>query len=152
MFQKVAILGVGLIGGSFGLELKRRRLACQVVGVGRSKANLIQAKKRKLIDTIGVNLESSVRDADLVVLAGPVQAILRHLKDIAPHLKKGAIVIDVGSTKQTIVDQASKKLPKHVFFVGTHPLAGTEKSGAVAAIPDFSVPAMGWVPTKKTCL
>ncbi|MBI2339971.1 MAG: prephenate dehydrogenase [Deltaproteobacteria bacterium] len=135
MFNKIAIIGVGLIGGSLGLEIKRKKLAREVVGCGRSRANLAVAKRRRLIDEATTDLAKAVKDADLVVLGAPPRTIIGHIGRIGPILERGAIVMDVGSTKDKIVRAAEKYLPRTVHFVGAHPLAGAEKGGAWAALP-----------------
>lgn len=137
MFHCVTIVGVGLIGGSLALEIKKKKLAKKVIGCGRSLANLQIAKKRRLVDEITTNLGKSVSHSDFIILSAPVQTILHQLKIIAQKAKPGTLVMDVGSTKELIVNQAHKILPSSVFFIGAHPLAGTEKSGAVAALPNL---------------
>lgn len=135
MFQKVAIIGVGLIGGSLGLEIKRKKLARSVVGCGRSGGNLRVALKRHLIDRATTDFATAVWGADLVILAVPVKTIIGLIGPIGPVLKPGAIVMDVASTKAEVLRSAEKQLPRNVFFVGAHPLAGTEQAGAGAALP-----------------
>ena len=126
MFNKVVIIGTGLIGGSLGLDLRKKHLAGQVIGLSRKKKNANLAKKNGAIDLIGSSL-NVVRDADLVVLATPVDVIVDIAAKIAGKLKKGCIVIDVGSSKENIVSKISKPIPN---FIGCHPLAGSEKKGA----------------------
>jgi prephenate dehydrogenase len=126
MFNKVVIIGTGLIGGSLGLALKNQRLAGQVIGLSRRRKNARLAKKIGAIDNIGSSLEA-VSGADLVILATPVDTIIELAPKIAKKLKKGCIVIDVGSTKERIVSKLGALIPG---FVGCHPLAGSEKRGA----------------------
>lgn len=126
-FNKIAIIGVGLIGGSIGLAVKKKKLAKEVVGVCRHQSSLNVAKKIKAIDRGTLNYKEAVGDADLTILAVPIGQITKIAKAIAPHLKKGCLVIDTGSTKEEIVAKLEKVLPKDVYFVGTHPLAGSEK-------------------------
>lgn len=133
-FKKVCIVGVGLIGGSIGLALKSRGLATQVVGVGRTRTNLLVAKKRGLIDQLTSDLADAVTDAELILLCGPVQAIQQHLPLIAKQAHPKALVMDAGSTKQAIVAQAQLFFRDKPLFVGAHPMAGTEQSGAGAAV------------------
>jgi prephenate dehydrogenase len=127
MFNKVVIIGTGLIGGSLGLALKQQRLASQVIGFSRHQKNARLAKQRGAIDTVGLSLEV-VADADLVILATPVDTIIDFALKIAKKIKKDCIVIDVGSTKEQIVAKVSARIPN---FLGCHPLAGSEKRGAV---------------------
>jgi len=126
MFNKVVIIGTGLIGGSLGLDLRKRGLAGRVIGISRKKENANLAKKSGAIDSVGLSLDA-VRDADLVILAVPVDVIMDMAVKIANKLKKDCIVIDVGSSKERIVSKLSGLIPN---FVGCHPLAGSEKRGA----------------------
>ncbi|MDP2927203.1 MAG: prephenate dehydrogenase [Candidatus Omnitrophota bacterium] len=125
MFNKVVIIGTGLIGGSLGLALKKQRLAGQVIGLSRHQKNARLAKKVGAIDGIGASLDV-VADADLVILATPIDTIIDLALRIVKKLKKDCIVIDVGSTKERIVSKLSALIPN---FLGTHPLAGSEKKG-----------------------
>lgn len=129
LFRKVTVIGIGLLGGSLAVALKKNHLAREVVGVSRRQAALNFAVKNKIIDHGTNNIVKSVENADLVVLATPIQTILSLLATLGPHLKRGCIVTDVGSTKTSIVNAAEKHLPNHVLFVGGHPLAGSEKKG-----------------------
>ncbi len=132
-FQQVAIIGVGLIGGSLGLILRHHRLAGQVVGVGRRIENLKTAVELGAIDRCVAEAKEGVADADLVILATPVDTYERHLKSWAGCLKPGTIVSDVGSVKGPLVEQAERAMPASVHFVGAHPIAGKEKTGVAAA-------------------
>ncbi len=132
-FSKVTVIGVGLIGGSLALKMKANGLWGTVVGVGRSKANLEKAVELGVIDSFTHDVSEGVRGADLVIIAVPVRTTIPVLKDAVPALKIGAIVTDVGSVKGGIVDEAEKLMPEGVFFVGAHPIAGTEYSGVEAA-------------------
>jgi len=125
MFNKVVIIGTGLIGGSLGLALKKQRLAGQVIGLSRHRKNARLAKKIGAIDVIGASLDA-VADADLVILATPVDTIIDFGLSIAEKIKKDCIVIDVGSTKERVVSKLSALMPN---FLGCHPLAGSEKKG-----------------------
>jgi prephenate dehydrogenase len=133
-FDRVAVIGVGLIGGSFALALKAAGACGHVAGVGRSAANLRLAKERGIIDSIA----QDAADADLVLLATPVAQLPRVLALIAPRLKPGAIVTDAGSTKRDVVAAARAALGGKISqFVPAHPIAGAEKSGAAAASVDL---------------
>jgi len=136
-FTQVTIVGVGLIGGSLGMILKRKRLADRVVGVGRRIENLKKAVELGAIDRYVVNSTEGVREAELVVLATPVDTYDRHLKEWASCLKVGAIVTDVGSVKGKLVELAESAVPRGVHFVGVHPIAGKEQTGVVAATPQL---------------
>ncbi len=129
-FAKVAVVGVGLIGGSFALALKAARACGEVVGVGRSAANLKLALEQGVIDAIGAD----VGDADLVLVATPVAQVPRVLAALAPRLKASAIVTDAGSTKRDVIAAARAALgARSAQFVPAHPIAGAERSGARAA-------------------
>jgi len=130
--NQVAIVGVGLIGGSLGMILRRKGLASKVVGIGRRVENLKTAVELGAIDSYVVDAKDRVRDADLVVLATPVDTYDRHLTEWAFCLKQGAIVTDVGSVKGLLVEQAERAMPAGVHFVGAHPIAGKEKTGVIA--------------------
>ena len=133
-FDRVAVIGVGLIGGSFALALKKARLCGHVVGIGRSAANLQVAKDRGIIDSAA----AQAGDADLVLVATPVAQFPAVLAALAPQLKPAAIVMDAGSTKRDVVAAARAALgAKIAQFVPAHPIAGAERSGAAAASADL---------------
>jgi len=125
MFNRVVIIGTGLIGGSLGLALKKQRLAGCVIGLSRHQKNSRLAKKAGAIDHIGESL-AVVKDADLVILATPVNTIIDLGEKIAANINKDCIVIDVGSSKERIVSKLGALIP---HFLGCHPLAGSEKKG-----------------------
>src|SRR2546430_14752268 len=136
-FKQVAIVGVGLIGGSLGMVLKRQALAGSVVGIGRRIENLKTAVQLGAIDRYVSDAQEGVRCADLVVLATPVDSYERHLKAWGSSLEPGAIVSDVGSVKGPLVEQAERLLPGRARFVGGHPIAGREKTGVAAGSADL---------------
>jgi prephenate dehydrogenase len=136
-FNQVAIVGVGLIGGSLGMELKRGGLAGSVVGIGRRVENLQTAVRMGAIDRYVAAAAEGVRGADLVVLATPVDTYERHLKEWGASLKPGTIVSDVGSVKGPLVAQAEGLVGEGVRFVGAHPIAGREKTGVAAGSPEL---------------
>ena len=147
LFNKAAIVGVGLIGGSIALELKKKRLCREVVGVTRHKETLAQAKRSGIIDRGSLDLDI-IRDADLVVLAASVGTILEVAEKLAPLVKKDCIVTDVGSTKQAIVKRLTKMFPG---YIGSHPLAGSEKRGVYhARYGMFAGSLCILTPTKET--
>jgi prephenate dehydrogenase len=150
-FTQAAIIGVGLIGGSLGMILRRKGLASSVVGVGRRIENLKTAVSLGAIDRYVVDAREGVKDADLVVLATPVDTYERHLNEWASCLKPGAIVTDVGSVKGSLVEQSERLLPSGVHFVGAHPIAGKEKTGVAAGSDDlFSGRRCILTPTRQT--
>jgi prephenate dehydrogenase len=135
---KLVVIGVGLIGGSFALALKRARVVQRVVGVGRTSRNLAAARKLKIIDEVSQDPALAVSDADLVLLATPVGQMPAVMTAIARHLPSHAVITDAGSTKGDVISAARRFLGAHLSrFVPGHPVAGTEKSGAEAAFPDL---------------
>ena len=131
---KLVIFGVGLIGGSLALALKKRKAAARIVGVGRSRTNLLAARRLGIIDEIATDPALAVQDADLVLLAVPLGQTAAVLAQIAPYLAAKTIVTDAGSTKCDVIAHARKYLgTAFARFVPAHPIAGTEKSGARAA-------------------
>ena len=132
-FKKVAIIGVGLIGGSLALVMREKGLAGEIVGVGRGQANLDLALELGLVDSVTTDVVEGVKDADLVFVAVPVLKITDTVRKALPGLKPGAIVTDGGSVKASIIDEVEGILPQGVHFVPGHPIAGTENSGAGAA-------------------
>ena len=132
-FNRVTIVGLGLIGGSLGMAIRRRHLARTVVGLSRSPSTLRRAKARGAIDRGTTDGARAVRDADLVILATPVDAIVPYGKRLARFMRPGSILTDVGSTKASIVRALDRALTPQVAFVGGHPLAGSEQRGIDAA-------------------
>src|SRR3989338_1713439 len=151
VFRKVTIIGVGFMGGSLGLALKKHGLAHEVVGVSHRQVTLDKAIELKAIDAGFTDLQKGVFNADLVVLAAPVQAILQQFSLINPHLKRGCLVTDMGSVKVNIVERAESVLAQPGMFVGSHPLAGSEKKGVENATADlFANARCIMTPTAKT--
>lgn len=135
---KLAVIGVGLIGGSFALALRRARAVRRVVGVGRTRANLAAALRLKVVDEISRDPAHAVHDADLVLLATPVGQMPAVMSAIAPHVPEHAVITDAGSTKRDVIACAQRFLGAHLTrFVPAHPVAGTELSGAAAAFPEL---------------
>ena len=137
-FNKVVIFGVGLIGGSFSLALRKAGAVGEVVGFGRSTATLEQAKQLGILDRIGHDVAQEVCDADIVLLATPVAQMTDIFTRIAPHLGTHTLVTDGGSTKSDVVAAARAHLGNKISqFIPAHPIAGAEKSGAAAALADL---------------
>ncbi len=133
-FERVAVFGVGLIGGSFALALKAAQACGHVAGAGRNRANLELARSRGIIDSIAADAVAAAHGADLVLVAAPVAQFPRIFHDIASVLGPKALVTDGGSTKRDVVAAARAGLGKKIAqFVPAHPIAGAEKSGAAAA-------------------
>jgi len=133
LIGRLCVIGVGLIGGSLALALKAAGAVGEVVGVGRGVDNLQTAQRLGVVDRFTTDATIGVADADLIFLATPILALGDVMRQIAPHLKPGAIVTDGGSVKRAVVDAIEPFLPAGVHFVPGHPIAGTEKSGAEAA-------------------
>ena len=136
-FNKITIIGVGLIGSSFALALKERGFKGSITGVGRREEYLAKAKEKGIIDLYTTVYEEGVKDADLIVLASPVGQFKQIINKIGASIKKGAIVTDVGSVKSEIVKTLEPMMPEGVSFVGGHPIAGKECPGFDAATPDL---------------
>ncbi len=128
-FKKIAIIGVGLMGGSLARALRRFCPGITVWGWARSKKSYLRIKKAKVVHRLSTDLAAVLKNADAVVLGLPVGIIISTLKTITPYLKKGAVVFDLGSSKKEIAAAAKRHLPAAVRFVGCHPLCGSEKSG-----------------------
>jgi cyclohexadieny/prephenate dehydrogenase len=137
LFDRIALIGIGLIGSSLARVIRRENLARHVVIATRSKKTLDRAAELKLGDSYTTDLAESVRDADLVIVSVPVGSSGEVAELIAPALKAGAIVTDVGSTKASVIAQMKPHMPEGVHFIPGHPLAGTEKSGPDAGFADL---------------
>lgn len=129
IYNRVALIGLGLIASSMFWATKRAGLAGHVTGYARSQDTRDTARRIGLCDEVCDTLIDAVKDADLIVLAVPVGAMGAVAAEIGPHLKPGATVTDVGSVKRTVIDAVAPHLPEGVHFVPAHPLAGTEHSG-----------------------
>jgi prephenate dehydrogenase len=140
VFKKIAIFGVGLIGGSFALALKKAGAVEQLVGVGRQLSTLQRAQELGVIDSIAATVAEAVAGADLILIAAPVAQTGAILASIQPHLQVGTIVTDAGSTKSDVVLAARTALgDKIAQFVPGHPIAGREQNGPEAALADLYV-------------
>ncbi len=137
MFDKIALIGIGLIGGSIALAARRGGLAKEIVAATRSAETAATANRLKLVDHCGTDLPAACKDADLVIVCTPVGACGPAVKAIAPSLKKGCIVSDVGSVKQSVVEAMKPHIPPGVHFVPAHPVAGTENSGPEAGFAEL---------------
>jgi cyclohexadieny/prephenate dehydrogenase len=137
MFEHVALVGIGLIGSSISHAARRKGLAGTISGSARTKATVDTALKLKLIDRGYANAAEAVKGADLVILSVPVGACGALAAEIAPHLRQGAILTDVGSVKAAVVRDIAPHVPKGVHFVPGHPIAGTEQSGPEAGFAEL---------------
>jgi len=129
LFQRLAIIGLDLIGSSIARVARRKNLAGRIVVADRSEDVRRRAVKLGLADTVETSAASAVEDADLVILCVPVGAMGGVAEEIGPHLKSGAILSDAGSVKGAVITAISKRVPASVYFVPAHPVAGTEESG-----------------------
>lgn len=147
----MAIVGVGLIGGSLALALKKLPEISKVIGVGRNRESIDRALALDVIDEGYVDIAQGVREADLVWVAVPVGSIVDVIEQAIPHLLPGAVITDMGSTKASIVRRVEDILPSHLYFIGGHPIAGSEKQGVEAASPDlFRGSVYLLTPTERT--
>ena len=142
MFDKLVIVGPGLIGGSLGMAVREKGLARRVVGVGRRRESLARAVELGAVDETSLDLESAVAEADLVVLATGVELIAQQAAVVLPRMPRGALLTDVGSAKGTICRSIARAFSatsaaERVRFVGGHPMAGSERRGVVSARADL---------------
>ena len=137
LFDRIALIGIGLIGSSLARVIAREKLARHVAIATRSAATLKRAEELKLGDSYHTDLAEGVKGADLVIVSVPVGSSEAVAKTIARSLKPGAIVTDVGSTKASVIAQMQPHLPDSVHFIPGHPLAGTEKSGPDSGFADL---------------
>ena len=151
LFGKMTIIGVGLLGASLAKACKERDLVEEVAGYGRNRENLEKARALKIIDHCPADLAEAVKDADLIVLCTPVTTIIPLIQNMIARIRPGSLITDVGSVKEPIVKEAEKLVPKGVFFVGSHPIAGGENSGLEASTANLYQGAKCIVtPTDKT--
>ena len=151
-FRKITIVGVGLLGGSIGLAVRRRRLAGEIAGYVRRAASVKDCEQAGAVDYAVTDLLAAVSQADLVILCTPLAQMPALAQQILPALKRGAIVTDVGSVKADVVRELEPIIAKSgAHFVGSHPMAGGEKMGVLAARADLFDNAVCIVtPTKKS--
>ena len=136
-FEKVCIVGLGLIGGSIGLAIKRSNISNQITGYARSNSTLERAIELGLVDSVKDNLKDAVNNSDLVILATPLSTFRELVEEMNPFLKKGCIITDTGSAKLTVIEDLKDILPNGVEFVPGHPIAGTEESGPDAGFAEL---------------
>ncbi len=137
LFRRVTIIGVGLIGGSIGMCLRQKKLTERVVGITRRKNGIEKLIESKAVDEATDDLAEGIARSELVIVATPVGAIVEQVKSLVPLVKPGTIIMDVGSSKAEVVNTVEKILPRGIYFVGTHPLAGSQKSGVQHARADL---------------
>lgn len=147
--KKVGIIGVGFMGGSLALALKKSFNNFEIIGHVRSDKTFRRLRKAKVLDRIERSDKKIAQEADILILATPVGIIIDLLKKLAPHLKKGAIVIDLGSSKEKIEKIAKSNLSKKVYFVGCHPFCGSEKKGVARAREDLYQDSICFITSKN---
>jgi len=135
-FDRMAIIGLGLLGGSVALAARRAGVARSIAAAGRRRGPLDEARRSGIVDEVG-DVGAAVRGADLVVLCSPVGAMPSLLEEAAPHLSPGALVTDVGSVKGVLADRLPGILPDGVEYVGAHPMAGSHRRGVEHARTDL---------------
>ena len=137
-WKKVTLVGVGLLGGSLGLALKQRRLADCIVGYVRRPSSVAECQRLKAVHVATLDLDHAIADADLVVLCTPIAQMPSLVERMLKALKPGAIVTDIGSVKQSVVKQLEPLVARAgAHFIGSHPMAGSEKTGVAAARADL---------------
>lgn len=136
-FKKITIIGLGLIGGSIGLALKRAGSTAQLTGSARSQKTLDVALERNLVERVEIDIVKSVEDADLVILATPLSSFKKIIIKVSHNLKPGCIVTDTGSSKLKVIEELSNVIPMGVSFIPGHPIAGTELSGPEAGFAEL---------------
>lgn len=136
-FGRVTIVGVGLLGASLGLALKARGAAKRIIGVGHRKSSLDTAHSVGAVDETSLDAQRAVKGADLVILATPAAQVITKMDEILPQCPSGAVITDVASTKHLICGHAEATWPHPRRFVGSHPMAGSEKFGPEHGRPDF---------------
>jgi len=153
LFNRLVIAGVGLIGGSLGLAARERGLVGEVIGFGRTEANLRVALERGLINAYTFDPAEAARGTDLLLLAVPVEATGPTAEKFLPFLPTDCVLTDAGSTKERVVTTMERLLPSTLSFVGAHPIAGTEHAGAAAAFATlFEKRLCILTPTQRTDL
>jgi prephenate dehydrogenase len=133
LFEKITVLGVGLVGASFAMGMKKKDLCLHVAGYGRTRENLEKAKARGIIDSFETDPADACRGSDLIFFSTPVGSFLDLAGRSSSAFKKGAIVTDAGSVKGNLVSEMEKIMPRGVHFIGGHPIAGSDRSGIESA-------------------
>ena len=136
-FETVCIIGLGLIGGSIGLSMKKNNFESKIIGYAKTDKTRSKAVERGLVDDTEKDLAKAVDGADLIILATPLSTFKPIITEIAPFLKKGSIVTDTGSAKFTVLEELKDLIPKEVEFIPGHPIAGTEESGPDSGFPEL---------------
>jgi prephenate dehydrogenase len=136
-FKNITILGVGLIGGSLGLALKKHKFSGTIMGLGRRLSTLGIALEKGAVDRITLDFAEAIESANIVVISTPVELIAPMAEQVVKYAKDGCIITDVGSVKRMPISIIESFLPENLYFVGAHPMAGSEKSSVAAARADL---------------
>lgn len=154
MFASLAIIGVGLIGGSVALAARKKKVARRIVGIGRNEKSLAKAQALGVVDDYSTEIATAVAQSDLIVVCTPVTQIAEHVLTAAKYASPGTFITDAGSTKAELTQHIERELTKTksaALFVGSHPMAGSEKTGVEYARADlFSNRVVILTPTKKS--
>lgn len=139
LFNKISIIGVGLIGGSIGMAAKKKKIARHVVGVGRRLSSISKAKKLGAVDEATLDLKKGIGKSNLIIVAAPTDIVIKKIKECVKYINSPTIIIDVASVKEKIVKEIDNiiKNKKLISFIGTHPMAGSEETGVSMARPDL---------------
>ncbi len=135
LFNKVAVMGVGLMGGSLGMALRNRKLSGEVTGIFRDENKIEAARELGAVDTGTTDVRAGLKGAELVIIGTPVGVTISLIEEIMPFLEPGCIITDLGSTKLKLTKEVEKILPPNLYFIGGHPMTGSEESGVEAANP-----------------
>jgi prephenate dehydrogenase len=135
--KNICVIGLGLIGGSLAMALKNLENGFVITGYDKEGEAMNIARYRNIIDNVASDYEEAVKDADLIIIATPVSKIAEVVESIKKYLKEGVIITDVGSAKEKIVSKVNSMLPEEAFFIGGHPMAGSENEGVLSAKPDL---------------
>jgi prephenate dehydrogenase len=133
LFKNISIIGLGLIGGSLGQRIITKLPGTKVTGIPRRKATIKQALAKKAIQKGTLDIKEGIKNADLIIIATPIQSIVPIFKKVISHAKKDTVIIDVGSTKTALVHNLEALCPSHLHFIGCHPMAGKETKGIEVA-------------------
>lgn len=139
LFRRVALIGIGLIGSSLAHAMRRKNLAGEIIGYARSEATRTKAREIGLVDKVFATAREAVEGADVVILCSPVGTYAALAEEIAPALKPGAILTDVGSVKGAVVRDVQEHVPPGVHFIPGHPIAGTEQSGPESGFAELFI-------------
>ena len=150
-YKKIAIIGLGLIGGSIGLAVNRYDKSIKRIGIARTQDTLDKALERGLVDEVSNQFNEILLDCDLVILATPLSSFKSIIEEILPYLKEGCVITDTGSSKTHVINVIEELIPEHINFVAGHPVAGTEMSGPEAGFAElFDNRWCILTPTEKT--